>query len=65
MKVLSQYYPELLTKSPSIGRQGKALRRQQHQRILESNLNHKDPEDSCEGSWFASGCIESDIEKNG
>lgn len=28
-----------------MGRQGKALRRQQHRRILESNLNYEDPGD--------------------
>ncbi|KAL3503718.1 hypothetical protein ACH5RR_038167 [Cinchona calisaya] len=66
--VLSQYYPELLMTSPSIGRQGKALRRQQHQRILESNLNHGDVEDSSaslskkilkEGSGFGIACTQS------
>ncbi|CAI9088073.1 OLC1v1022309C4 [Oldenlandia corymbosa var. corymbosa] len=36
--VLARHNPESLTKSPSIGRQGKALRRQQNQKILESSL---------------------------
>ncbi|PIN26497.1 rRNA adenine N-6-methyltransferase [Handroanthus impetiginosus] len=35
--VLSQYNPEIIMRSPAIGRQGKALRRQHHRRILESN----------------------------
>ncbi|KAI3407214.1 Methyltranfer_dom domain-containing protein [Psidium guajava] len=37
--VLSKYYPETLKTSPSIGRQGKALRRQQRRRTLESSVN--------------------------
>ncbi|XP_058218994.1 uncharacterized protein LOC131329696 isoform X1 [Rhododendron vialii] len=39
--VLFRYYPEILTTSPTIGRQGKAFRRQQNQRILESHLQHE------------------------
>ncbi|XP_071907674.1 uncharacterized protein [Coffea arabica] len=72
-KVLSQYYPKLLMESPSIGRQGKALRRQQHQKILESNLSYEEPKFfsassstniSKEGSRFAFACTESrDTEK--
>lgn len=75
-KVLYQYYPDTLTKSPTVGRQGKALRRQQHRRILESNLNYKNPggfsatlpqnvsED--EGSWFLLGYAETqNVEKIG
>ncbi|XP_027062322.1 uncharacterized protein [Coffea arabica] len=71
--VLSQYYPKLLMESPSIGRQGKALRRQQHQKILESNLSYEEPKFfsassstniSKEGSRFAFACTESrDTEK--
>lgn len=66
--VLSQYYPQLLMESPSIGRQGKALRRQQHQKLLESNLNYEETEFSSassstniskEGSWPAFACTES------
>ncbi|XP_027774454.1 protein RRNAD1 isoform X4 [Solanum pennellii] len=38
--VLCRHYPSILLESPTIGRQGKALRRQQNQRILESNLHH-------------------------
>ncbi|KAK4341984.1 hypothetical protein RND71_037800 [Anisodus tanguticus] len=38
--VLLRHYPNILLESPTIGRQGKALRRQQNQRILESNLHH-------------------------
>lgn len=41
LKVLFRYYPEILTTSPRIGRQGKAFRRQQNQRILESHLQHE------------------------
>ncbi|KAI8553128.1 hypothetical protein RHMOL_Rhmol06G0320300 [Rhododendron molle] len=41
LKVLFRYYPEILTTSPTIGRQGKAFRRQQNQRILESHLQHE------------------------
>ncbi|KAI3456718.1 hypothetical protein Pfo_013381 [Paulownia fortunei] len=37
--VLFQYYPEIIIRSPAIGRQGKALRRQHHRRILESNAD--------------------------
>lgn len=37
-KVLCKYYPEVIVTSPSVGRQGKALRRQQQRRILESRL---------------------------
>lgn len=36
LKVLTKYYPQVMVTSPSIGRQGKALRRQQQRRILES-----------------------------
>ncbi|KAL7130646.1 hypothetical protein ABFS83_13G148800 [Erythranthe nasuta] len=35
--VLCQYYPEVITRGATIGRQGKALRRKHHRRILESN----------------------------
>ncbi|XP_073058830.1 LOW QUALITY PROTEIN: uncharacterized protein [Primulina eburnea] len=35
--VLLRYYPEIIIQSPAIGRQGKALRRQHHRRILESD----------------------------
>ncbi|KAK1393146.1 methyltransferase-like protein 25 [Heracleum sosnowskyi] len=34
--VLLQYYPEILVTSPAVGRQGKALRRQQNRRALDS-----------------------------
>ncbi|KAL0362982.1 UNVERIFIED_CONTAM: protein RRNAD1 [Sesamum calycinum] len=37
--VLFQCYPEIITRSPAIGRQGKALRRQHHRRILECNAD--------------------------
>ncbi|KAL2483875.1 S-adenosyl-L-methionine-dependent methyltransferase superfamily protein [Forsythia ovata] len=37
--VLFQHYPEIIIKSPAIGRQGKALRRQHHRRILESSAD--------------------------
>ncbi|XP_051128756.1 uncharacterized protein LOC127249799 isoform X2 [Andrographis paniculata] len=35
--VLDRYYPEIIGRSPAIGRQGKALRRQHYRRIFESN----------------------------
>ncbi|KAL8461996.1 hypothetical protein ACS0TY_033179 [Phlomoides rotata] len=35
--VLLEYFPEVISRSPTIGRQGKALRRQLNRRILESN----------------------------
>ncbi|XP_020553988.1 methyltransferase-like protein 25 isoform X2 [Sesamum indicum] len=37
--VLFQCYPEIITRSPAIGRQGKAFRRQHHRRILECNAD--------------------------
>ncbi|CAK7355494.1 unnamed protein product [Dovyalis caffra] len=37
--VLCKYYPEIITSSPSIGRQGKALRRQRQRRILQCSIN--------------------------
>ncbi|KAL6567648.1 hypothetical protein OROGR_001316 [Orobanche gracilis] len=37
--VLFQYYPEVIIRSPAIGRQGKALRRQHRRRILEYNAD--------------------------
>ncbi|KAF4386602.1 hypothetical protein F8388_006557 [Cannabis sativa] len=40
--VLNKYYPEVMTRSPSIGRQGKALRRLQKRATFDSALNHKD-----------------------
>ncbi|MCD9638614.1 hypothetical protein HAX54_022700 [Datura stramonium] len=46
--VLFRYYPNILLESPTIGRQGKALRRQQNQRILEANLHHGGPSESGE-----------------
>ncbi|KAG8386597.1 hypothetical protein BUALT_Bualt03G0164800 [Buddleja alternifolia] len=39
LSVLSQHHPEITMRNPSIGRQGKAVRRQHHRRILESNAN--------------------------
>jgi len=38
VKVLDKYYPETITSSPSIGRQGKALRRRQLRRSIESQM---------------------------
>ncbi|KAL3333748.1 hypothetical protein AABB24_033687 [Solanum stoloniferum] len=46
--VLFRHYPNILLESPTIGRQGKALRRQQNQRILESNLHQGRPSESGE-----------------
>ncbi|KAL1823029.1 uncharacterized protein LOC108214147 isoform X2 [Daucus carota subsp. sativus] len=43
--VLFQYYPKILATSPAIGRQGKALRRQQNRRTLESGLHLKGTSD--------------------
>ncbi|KAJ0045523.1 hypothetical protein Pint_04977 [Pistacia integerrima] len=43
--VLSRYYMEVIVTSPSVGRQGKALRRQQQRRILESRSQCE--ENSC------------------
>lgn len=61
LKVLFQYHPEILITSPAIGRQGKALRRQQYRKILESSLypeetaNHSLslPQENCKkkGTW--------------
>ncbi|KAK2638594.1 hypothetical protein Ddye_026389 [Dipteronia dyeriana] len=58
--VLSKYYPEAIITSPSVGRQGKALRRQQQRRILGSHLHceehtrvcfvRKDPGIACSSS---------------
>ncbi|CAN4103829.1 unnamed protein product [Withania somnifera] len=41
--VLFRSYPNILLESPTIGRKGKSLRRQQNQRILESNLHNRGP----------------------
>ncbi|PON67284.1 Methyltransferase domain containing protein [Parasponia andersonii] len=40
--VLNEYYPEVMTRSLSIGRQGKALRRLQKRGTFDSRLIHKD-----------------------
>ncbi|OVA07354.1 Methyltransferase domain [Macleaya cordata] len=45
--VLNKYYPEVLTRSPSIGRQGKALRRQQLMRSIQTHLHVKDNGKTC------------------
>ena len=42
LKVLRRYYPEVVITSPSIGRQGKALRRQQRRGIPEFPVNQKE-----------------------
>jgi len=41
LKVLSKYYPEIVTSTPSIGRKGKALRRRHQRRSAESQLHLK------------------------
>ncbi|ONI12083.1 hypothetical protein PRUPE_4G143400 [Prunus persica] len=41
-QVLSVYYPEVMSTSPSIGRQGKALRRRQQRVVPNSSLHHKE-----------------------
>ncbi|KAI9187539.1 hypothetical protein LWI28_029222 [Acer negundo] len=58
--VLCEYYPEAIITSPSVGRQGKALRRQQQRRILGLHLHceesmrvcfvQKDPDIACSSS---------------
>ncbi|WRX28229.1 Methyltransferase domain - like 4 [Theobroma cacao] len=40
--VLHKYYPEVVIASPSIGRQGKALRRKQQRRRMESELHDEE-----------------------
>ncbi|KAF5198957.1 S-adenosyl-l-methionine-dependent methyltransferases superfamily protein [Thalictrum thalictroides] len=40
--VLHRYFPEVITRSPSIGRQGKALRRQQVRKVLKSHEASKE-----------------------
>ncbi|KAK6270362.1 hypothetical protein POUND7_007467 [Theobroma cacao] len=42
VKVLHKYYPEVVIASPSIGRQGKALRRKQQRRRMESELHDEE-----------------------
>ncbi|XP_015888360.3 uncharacterized protein LOC107423331 [Ziziphus jujuba] len=39
---LTRFYPEVITRSPSIGRQGKALRRRQQRVTLDSLLHEKE-----------------------
>ncbi|XP_052178307.1 uncharacterized protein LOC127792047 isoform X3 [Diospyros lotus] len=57
LKVLLRYYPEILITSPAIGRQGKALRRRQNRRTLESYLQHENirSSDSSSGKNFKEG----------
>ncbi|XP_050219195.1 uncharacterized protein LOC126669700 isoform X2 [Mercurialis annua] len=38
--VLQKYYPDVLKESPSIGRQGKTMRRQRQRRAMHSALHH-------------------------
>ncbi|XVF18237.1 hypothetical protein REPUB_Repub11eG0004100 [Reevesia pubescens] len=40
--VLYKYFPEVVITSPSIGRQGKTLRRKQQRRIMESELHNEE-----------------------
>ncbi|CAK9157787.1 unnamed protein product [Ilex paraguariensis] len=68
--VLFRYHPEILVTSPAIGRQGKALRRQQHQKMLKSTLQCKETASlpssffldnyKKEGSWTAMKCTETE-----
>ncbi|XP_057765319.1 uncharacterized protein LOC130986063 isoform X2 [Salvia miltiorrhiza] len=44
--VLFRYYPEITFKNPSIGRQGKAMRRQHNRRILELDADSADSAES-------------------
>ncbi|KAB1216965.1 Protein RRNAD1 [Morella rubra] len=53
--VLGKYYPEVVATSPSIGRQGKALRRRQ-QRKVESPLHHKEITHPCLHSNMEGSC---------
>lgn len=61
--VLFQHYPEIIIKSPAIGRQGKALRRKHHRRALESSADiaESSSQKNCkkETSWSAISCTES------
>ncbi|CAI9755063.1 unnamed protein product [Fraxinus pennsylvanica] len=61
--VLFQHYPEIIIRSPAIGRQGKALRRQHHRRTLESSADIAESSSlkNCkkETSWSAISCTES------
>lgn len=57
LKVLSKHYPEVMMNTPSVGRKGKALRRQHHRRAVESQRHHEmtsphavKPEDSETGT---------------
>ncbi|KAJ4851603.1 hypothetical protein Tsubulata_012435 [Turnera subulata] len=43
-QVLYKYYPKVATNTPSIGRQGKALRRQHQRKVLELSLNREESE---------------------
>ncbi|RWW70905.1 hypothetical protein BHE74_00021393 [Ensete ventricosum] len=52
--VLDKYFPEILVSSPSIGRQGKALRRQQCRRLRESELCC---EEFCKSGLTRLGCM--------
>lgn len=71
--VLFQYHPEILITSPAIGRQGKALRRQQHRKILEPSLYHEEtanhslslPQENCKkkGTWVTMS-VETESGKN-
>uniref|UniRef100_A0A0A9DEX9 Uncharacterized protein n=1 Tax=Arundo donax TaxID=35708 RepID=A0A0A9DEX9_ARUDO len=48
LKVLEKYFPEVSRLSPSIGRQGKALRRQRLQKVMESHMAMEKTDDfSC------------------
>ncbi|XP_057486422.1 uncharacterized protein LOC130772545 isoform X2 [Actinidia eriantha] len=57
--VLFRYYPEIMITSPTIGRRGKALRRQQNRRILESPLQHQTTE--CANSLPWENCKKKEI----
>ncbi|XP_074557827.1 uncharacterized protein LOC141813744 [Curcuma longa] len=60
--VLDKYYPTILASSPSIGRQGKTIRRQQCRRLRESQTSREDdirgfsPELGKSSHNLASGC---------
>lgn len=62
LKVLWSHYPEVMITCPSIGRQGKAMRRQQQRRILESSLNKKSSKESSLGqNQYEGSCTFYDV----
>ncbi|XP_072987693.1 uncharacterized protein [Typha latifolia] len=58
--VLEKNFPEILQSSPSVGRQGKALRRQRFRRVLESRLgtemNNSSQYSTSNEQWMVKDC---------